>query len=95
MDHAQAERWVTISALAVLGIYAYRRLAEPAATTAPKAKELAGIGPPPPLGTFATADFLTNAQSALDDVIRLEKPASSKQASSQTSSKQTKGTTRG
>lgn len=102
MDSQAAERWVTTSALIVAGIYAYRRLTEPTSTPV-TAKQLAGSGPPPPLGTFATAwgftflviaimaeaapglggafailiataDTLTNAQSVLADVTRLEQP---------------------
>jgi hypothetical protein len=54
MSRSTAERWVTISAVLVIGIYAYRRLTEQPATPV-KAKQLAGVGPPAPLGTFATA----------------------------------------
>lgn len=54
MDRATAERWVTISALLVAGIYAYRRLIEPTSTPV-TGKQLLGSGSPPPLGAFATA----------------------------------------
>lgn len=54
MNKATAERWVTISALLVAGVYAYRRLTE--ATSQPVTlKKLVGIGNPVPLGAFATA----------------------------------------
>lgn len=54
MDKATAERWVTISAVLVAGIYAYRRLTE---TVSPPTsfKNLLGVGPLPPLGVFVTA----------------------------------------
>jgi hypothetical protein len=54
MDQATAERWVTISALTVAGIYAYRRLIEPSTPPA-TLKKLAGVGELPPLGAWATA----------------------------------------
>ena len=54
MDRDTAERWVTISAMVVAGIYAYRRLIEPTATPV-TGKQLAGLGSPAPLGAFATA----------------------------------------
>ncbi len=54
MDKATAEKWVTISALMVGGIYAYRRLTE-ATSTPVTVKKLVGIGNPVPLGAFATA----------------------------------------
>lgn len=54
MDRSTAEQWVTISAALVIGIYAYRRLTEPASGPA-SVKKLAGVGPPVPLGSFATA----------------------------------------
>lgn len=53
MDKGTAERWVTISALVVIGMYAYRRLVEPAQTG--KLKNVIGVGTPVPLGQFATA----------------------------------------
>jgi len=54
MDRSTAERWVTISALVVVAVYAYRRLTE--ATSSPVTlKKLVGIGNPVPLGSFATA----------------------------------------
>lgn len=54
MDKATADRWVTIAAAIVAGVYFYRRVTEPAAgpTTA---KKLVGIGQPVPLGSFVTA----------------------------------------
>jgi len=54
MNHDTAERWVVVSAVTVAGIYAYRRLTEPAGppTTLPK---LMGIGELPALGAWATA----------------------------------------
>lgn len=54
MNEATAERWVTVSAVIVAGIYAYRRLTEPAAPPV-TLKKLAGVGELPPLGAFATA----------------------------------------
>jgi len=54
MDRSTSERWVTISALIVAGVYAYRRLTE-ATSTPVTVKKLAGIGNPVPLGAFATA----------------------------------------
>jgi len=54
MDRATSERWVTISALIVAGIYGYRRLTE-ATSTPVTLKKIAGIGNPVPLGAFATA----------------------------------------
>ena len=54
MDKSTAERWVTISAVLVAGIYAYRRLTE--ATSQPVTlKKLIGGGGIPPLCAFATA----------------------------------------
>jgi hypothetical protein len=53
MDRSSAERWVTVSALVVIGIYAYRRLIEPAQTG--KLNNIIGVGSPVPLGQFATA----------------------------------------
>lgn len=49
-----ADRWVVISALVVLGIYAYRRLVEPVSSGA-SVKQLVGIGNPVKLGAFITA----------------------------------------
>jgi hypothetical protein len=49
-----AERWVTISAVIVAGIYAYRRLTEPAGAPL-TLKSAAGVGQLPPLGAWATA----------------------------------------
>lgn len=54
MDQATAERWVTISALTVAGVYAYRRLIEPSGPPA-TLKKLVGVGELPPLGAWATA----------------------------------------
>lgn len=54
MDKSTAERWVTISAAVVAGMYAYRRLTE-ATSTPVTVKKLVGIGNPVPLGAFATA----------------------------------------
>ena len=53
MDNSTAERWVVVSALTVGGIYAYRRLTEPAQPGG--LKNIVGVGPPVPLGQFATA----------------------------------------
>jgi len=54
MSEATAERWVTISAVIVAGVYAYRRLTE--ATSSPVTlKKLLGVGGLVPLGAFATA----------------------------------------
>lgn len=53
MTGQSAERWVTTSALVVAGVYAYRRLVEPAQTG--NLKNLIGVGNPVPLGQFATA----------------------------------------
>lgn len=54
MTRETAQRWVTVSALIVAGIYAYRRLTEAAAPPV-TLKKLVGIGELPPLGSFATA----------------------------------------
>jgi hypothetical protein len=54
MDRAAAERWVTISAVTVAGIYAYRRLTESSGPPATIPK-LLGIGQLPQLGAWATA----------------------------------------
>lgn len=54
MDRAAADRWVTISAVIVLGMYGYRRLTE-AASSPVTIKKLIGVGNPVPLGAFATA----------------------------------------
>jgi hypothetical protein len=53
MDQATAERWVTISALVVLGVYAYRRVRQPAQPGS--LKNVFGAGAPVPLGQFVTA----------------------------------------
>lgn len=53
MSSDTAERWVVISALTVIGIYAYRRLIEPVQKGG--LKNIVGIGNPVPLGQFATA----------------------------------------
>lgn len=58
MNQDTAERWVTISALVVAGIYAYRRLTEAAAAPV-TLKKLVGVGELPPLGSFATAGGFT------------------------------------
>lgn len=56
MTSEGAERAITISALVVAGVYAYRRLNEPASTqTSGRLAQLAGKGAPPPLGVFITA----------------------------------------
>ena len=59
MSAGQSEKWITVSAVAVAGVYAYRRLVEPAPKAAPdrktKVKQVAGVGELPPLGTWATA----------------------------------------
>jgi len=55
MNDSAAERWVTISALTVAGVYAYRRLTETPGQPPVTAKELAGVGELPPLGAWATA----------------------------------------
>jgi hypothetical protein len=55
MTDSQAERWVTVSALVVAGIYGYRRLTEQPTTPPVTLKELAGVGELPPLGAWATA----------------------------------------
>lgn len=54
MNQQTAERWVTISAALVLGMYAYRRLTESPSDTA-TIKNVFGIGAPAPLGKFITA----------------------------------------
>jgi hypothetical protein len=54
MSQATAERWVTISAVTVAGIYTYRRLVEPSTPPA-TVKKLMGVGELPPLGSWATA----------------------------------------
>lgn len=51
-----AERAITISALVVAGVYAYRRLTEPPSQqTSGRLAQLSGKGSPPPLGVFITA----------------------------------------
>lgn len=55
MDHAAAERWVTISAATVAGIYAYRRLTEGSAPPATVGKLIGADKPPAPLGAWGTA----------------------------------------
>src|SRR5215469_2588832 len=54
MSHDTAQRWVTISAVTVAGIYAYRRLTEGSGPPATIPK-LMGIGELPQLGAWATA----------------------------------------
>jgi hypothetical protein len=54
MSQGTAERWVTISAATVAGIYAYRRLTEPSGPPATFQK-LIGVGELPQLGAWATA----------------------------------------
>jgi hypothetical protein len=54
MSPDTAERWVTISAAVVAGLYAYRRLTEPSAPPA-TLKKLFGVGELPPVGAWATA----------------------------------------
>ena len=54
MDQATAERWVTISAFTVAGVYGYRKLIEPSAPPA-TVKKLMGVGELPPVGSFVTA----------------------------------------
>jgi len=54
MSHDTAQRWVTISAVTVAGIYAYRRLTEESGPPATVPK-LMGIGELPQLGAWATA----------------------------------------
>jgi hypothetical protein len=54
VSRGTAERWVVISAVITLGIYAYRRLA--GAPAAPgKLANIVSQKPPVPLGQFATA----------------------------------------
>lgn len=53
MTSQSAERWVTTSALVVAGVYAYRRMIEPAQPGT--LSNVAGVGNPVPLGQFATA----------------------------------------
>lgn len=55
MDHASAERWVTISAATVAGMYAYRRLVEGSGGTATANNLIGASKPPAPLGAWATA----------------------------------------
>ena len=55
MNDAAAEQWVTVSALTVAGVYAYRRLTEGAGQPPATAKKLVGVGELPPLGAWATA----------------------------------------
>lgn len=54
MDRSTAERWVTISAVLVAGIYAYRRLTE-GTTSALSVNTALGIGGIPAFGAWATA----------------------------------------
>lgn len=53
MNQASAERWVTVSALTVAIVYAYRRITEGAQQGT--LKNVLGIGTPVPLGQFMTA----------------------------------------
>jgi predicted membrane-bound mannosyltransferase len=57
VSRATAERWVVISAVVTLGIYAYRRFAGGPQTFAITGNlaNLVSQKPPPPLGQFATA----------------------------------------
>jgi hypothetical protein len=64
MSDAHAEQWITVSAVTVAGVYAYRRLTEPAKPPA-TAKKIVGIGDLPPLGPWATAWGLTFLMVAL------------------------------
>lgn len=54
MDQTGAEKAITTSALVVIGVYAYRRFTEPSTASGASVKSLAGVGPPPTLGVFAT-----------------------------------------
>jgi hypothetical protein len=54
MSQQTAERWVTISAVTVAGVYVYRRMTEPTSQPATLPK-LLGIGELPALGAWATA----------------------------------------
>jgi hypothetical protein len=54
MSRSTAERWVVISAIVTLGIYAYRRLAGDPAQPG-KLANIVSQKPPVPLGQFATA----------------------------------------
>jgi hypothetical protein len=54
MSRDAAERWVVIAAMVTLGIYAYRRLAEPTASPS-SLRNVAGKGGPAPLGQFMIA----------------------------------------
>lgn len=56
MTSAGAEKAITVSALLVAGVYAYRRLTEGSApATGSKTAQLLGQGSPPSIGTFITA----------------------------------------
>jgi hypothetical protein len=63
MDRAGAQRAVTISAVIVVGVYAYRRLTETASSGS--LKNIVGIGNPVPLGQFMTAWGFTFLMCAL------------------------------
>lgn len=57
MTKEQAQTAITASALVVGGIYAYRKLIEPAVGAAPSkgaVKDAVGLGPVPPIGRFVT-----------------------------------------
>lgn len=53
MDKGTAERWVTISAMLVIGIYGYRRITETAESGS--LKNIIGLGNPVPFSQFITA----------------------------------------
>jgi hypothetical protein len=56
MSKDTADRWVTTSALIVIGVYAYRRFTSTSTPTQKgTAKNLLGASPLPPLGQFVTA----------------------------------------
>jgi hypothetical protein len=56
MSSSTAERWVTISALLVAGVYIYRRLTEGSGqASGSKLAQLTGKGSPAPIGQFITA----------------------------------------
>lgn len=53
MNHADAQRAITVSAVVVAGVYAYRRLTETAQSGS--LKNIIGLGNPVPLGQWMTA----------------------------------------